>query len=100
MNGGYGPQVTQSPEGYPVYLYTNPHSKLTSYVVALPDGRAFYCDQQGRIVSTPTDANPEVALALVGGIIGLLIGAGPGGAILGGLIGAALGKQASKKRAQ
>jgi outer membrane lipoprotein SlyB len=40
-----------------------------------------------------------VGLALVGGILGLLIG-GPGGAIAGGIIGAALGNQVSKKRAK
>ena len=99
-NTAYGPQVTQSPEGFPVCLYTDPHSKLNRYVVILPDGRAFYSDEHGRIVSTPAESNPEVALAVVGGIIGLLTGLGPGAALLGGLAGALLGKQAAKKRAQ
>jgi hypothetical protein len=99
-NTVYGPQIAQSPEGFPVCLYTDPQSKLNRYVVVLPDGRAFYSDQHGRIVSTPAESNPEVALALVGGIIGLLTGFGPGGALLGGLVGAILGKQAAKQRAQ
>ncbi len=101
MNGGhvgYGPQVGHSPQGFPLYLYTDPNSKLTTYVVVLPDGRAFYSDRNGRIVSKPTEANPQVALALVGGIIGLAVGGGPLGAILGGIIGAAVGNEASKKR--
>ena len=95
---GYGPQVGHSPEGFPVYLYTDPSSKLTTYVVVLPDGRAFYSDRNGRIVSKPTEVNPQVALALVGGIIGFAVGGGPLGAIVGGIIGAAVGNVASKKR--
>jgi hypothetical protein len=98
-NTAYGPQVAQSSEGFPVCLYTDPQTHLNKYVVILPDGRAFYSDAHGRIVSTPTEANPQVGLALVGGILGFLI-LGPGGALAGGLIGAALGNQASKKRAQ
>jgi hypothetical protein len=104
MNGskvGYGPVVGHSPEGYPIYLYTDPRSKLTQYVVVLPDHRAFYCDTKGRIVSKPTEANPQIALGVIGGLIGLLVGGGnPLGAILGGIVGAALGNEASKKRAK
>src|SRR2546430_1475730 len=82
---GYGHQVGTSSEGFPVYLYTDPNSKLRTYVVLLPDGRAFYSDRRGRIVSDIKDASPAVeALALVGGIVGLLIGGAPG-AILGGI---------------
>lgn len=101
MNGrqiGYGPRVGQSQEGFPVYLYTDPRSNLNTYVVVLPDGRAFYSDRFGRIVSTPTQADPQVGLALLGGIIGLAVGGGPLGAIIGGIIGAAVGNEASKKR--
>jgi hypothetical protein len=97
---GYGTfPIGKSPEGFPVYLYTDPISKLRTYIVVLPDGRAYYCDRQGRIVSTPQDASPAVeALAIVGGVIGAFIG-GAGGAVLGGIIGAALG-QIAKKQAQ
>ncbi len=100
MNGreaGYGPQVGKSREGYPVYLYTDPQSRLTTYVVVLPDGRAFYSDIRGRIVSKPVEANNQIALALVGGILGAVLG-GPEGAILGALLGAAAGELLSKKR--
>jgi hypothetical protein len=50
---GYGPQLANSHEGYPVYLYTDPHSQMTTYAVVLPDGRAFYSDAHRRIVATP-----------------------------------------------
>ncbi len=30
---GYGPRVGQSPEGYPIFLYTDPRSRVMSYVV-------------------------------------------------------------------
>jgi len=96
---GYGPPVGQSAEGFPIYLYTDPNSRLTSYVVVLPDRRAFYSDQYGRIISKPTDTNPQVALALLGGIVGLAMGLGPVGAIVGGILGAAVGNEAAKKRA-
>jgi len=98
-NVGYGPVIGKSPEGFPVHLYTNPISKLTTYIVVLPDGRAFYCDRRGRIVSDIKEASPAVeALAIVGGLFGLVIGGAPG-AILGGIIGAALG-QVAKKQAE
>lgn len=93
---GYGPQVGTSPEGFPVYLYADPQSKITAYVVVLPDGRAFYSDMHGRIVAPPADANKQVGLALVGGIAGFLAG-GPAGAIVGALVGAIAGNQLSKR---
>lgn len=93
---GYGPLVGHSPEGFPVYLYTDPRSKLTQFVVVLPDHRAFYCDGNGRIVSRPAEANPQVAGAVVGGLIGFAVG-GPLGAIVGGILGAAVGNEASKR---
>jgi hypothetical protein len=95
---GYGASpIRKSPEGFPVYLYTDPNSKLRTYVVVLPDGRAFYSDIQGRIVSTPQDASPAVeALAIVGGVIGAFVG-GPAGAVLGGIVGAALGQIAKNQ---
>jgi hypothetical protein len=101
VQAGYGASpIGQSPEGFPVYLYTDPNSKLRTYVVVLPDKRAFYCDRRGRIVSEPKDASPQVeALAVLGGAIGFALGGGAPGAILGGLIGVALG-QAAKKRTE
>lgn len=99
MSTGYGPQVGKSPEGFPVYIYTDPTTKLRTYVVVLPDSRAFYCDEHGRLVSTPKDASPVIeVLALAGGVLGFLAGSAPG-AILGGILGAAVGK-ALKNRAQ
>lgn len=88
---GYGPKVGDSSEGFPVYLYTDPRSKRTSYVVVHHDGRAFYSDQKGSISATPIAPNNAMAgLALIGGLLGLLLG-GPGGAIVGAAAGAALG---------
>lgn len=85
MNG-YGPMVGRSHQGYPIYLYTDPQSKLTSYVVVLPDNRAFYCDQQGSIVANPVEAKKQIALALIGGTTGFLLG-GPAGALIGAVAG-------------
>jgi hypothetical protein len=99
MNTGYGPPIGKSPEGFPVYLYTDPASKLRTYVVVLPDGRAFYSDMHGQIVCSPVDASQQAeVLAIAGGLLGFLLGGGPG-ALLGGAIGAVLG-QAVKKRAE
>jgi hypothetical protein len=99
MNGGqsgYGPLVGHSPQGFPIYLYTDPQSKLTCYVVVLPDNRAYYCDPQGRIVSKPVNANQDVALAVLGGLLGAALG-GPGGAALGALGGLFLSELAKKR---
>lgn len=95
---GYGPQVGTSREGYPVYLYTDTRTNLTNYVVVLPDGRAFYSDAHGKIVATPVEANKQVGLAVIGGLIGLAVGSGPG-AILGALLGAAAGNILKKRGA-
>jgi outer membrane lipoprotein SlyB len=90
--------IGKSSEGFPVYLYTDPQSKLRTYVVVLPDGRTFYSDRQGKIVSTPQDASPAVeALAILGGVIGAALG-GPGGALLGGAIGVVLGQIAKRNQ--
>jgi hypothetical protein len=96
---GYGPQVGHSPEGFPVYLYTDPHTHTLHFVVVLPDGRAFFSDYQGRIGSAPPppESNTGVALALIGGIAGFLLGAG-GGAIIGAIAGGVLGSGLSKRR--
>lgn len=95
---GYGPQVGHSPEGYPIYLYTDPRSGLTTYVVVLPDGRAFYSDVHGGFHVNPTESNAPVAGAIVLGTAGFLLG-GPAGAIIGAIFGAIAGNEASKKRA-
>jgi hypothetical protein len=71
---------------------------LTNYVVVLPDGRAFYSDAHGNIVATPVEANKQVGLAVIGGLIGLAVGSGPG-AILGALLGAAAGNILKKRGA-
>jgi hypothetical protein len=99
MNGsqdGYGPLVGHSPQGFPIYLYTDPQSRLTCFVVVLPDGRGFYCDRQGSIVAKPVNANQDVALALIGGTTGFVLG-GPVGAAVGALAGLVL-SELSKKR--
>jgi uncharacterized membrane protein len=93
---GYGPRVAFSHEGYPVYLYTDPHSQMRTYVVVLPDGRAFYSDARGRIVATPAESDKQVAGALVGGLTGLAL-FGPVGAIVGAFLGAIAGNELSKK---
>jgi len=48
---GYCVGVGSSPQGFPIYLYTDPQSGLTCYVIVLPDSRAFYCDKHGKIVA-------------------------------------------------
>jgi hypothetical protein len=100
MNGsdvGYGPQVGISPQGFPVYLYTDPNSKLRTYIVVLPDGRAFYSNSAGKIVDTPVESDRPTAFALLGGLLGFAFG-GPGGAIFGSVVGAIVGNGAAKKR--
>jgi hypothetical protein len=94
--GGYGPLVGRNQQGYPIYLYTDPKSKLSYYVVVLPDDRAFYCDQRGSIVATPVEANKGVALALLGGTTGFFIG-GPVGALIGALAGLVLSELPKKR---
>ena len=88
--------VGHSPQGFPIYLYTDPQSRLTCFVVVLPDGRGFYCDRQGSIVAKPVNANQDVALALIGGTTGFFLG-GPLGAAIGALGGLFL-SELSKKR--
>jgi hypothetical protein len=87
---GYGPQVGTSHEGHAIYLYTDPRTGITSHVVILPDGRAFYSDARGRIVSAPAEPNRPVGLAVLGGLVGLAA-AGGVGAIVGALFGAIAG---------
>lgn len=93
---GYGPQVGVTPEGHPIYLYTDPNSKLSSYVVVLPNGKAFYADSTGKISARPVDANKQIGLALIGGLIGFALG-GPGGAIAGAAVGTVLASLPPKK---
>jgi len=93
---GYGPQVGNSHEGYPVYLYTDPQSQMTTYVVVLPDGRAFYSDAHGRIVATPVESDKQVAGAALGGLAGLAV-FGPVGGIIGAILGAIVGNELSKR---
>jgi hypothetical protein len=93
---GYGPLVGRNREGYPIYLYTDPQTKLSYYVTVLPDERAFYCDQRGNIVTTPVEANKGIALALLGGTTGFFLG-GPFGALLGALGGLILSELPKKR---
>jgi len=96
---GYGPQVGQSPEGYPIFLYTDPRSKVMSYVVVRPDCRTFYSDARGRNIGTPhSDVDAEVAAAIVGGTFGAFAG-GPVGAMVGAIAGAIAGKVLKKQAA-
>jgi len=96
---GYGPQVGQSPEGYPIFLYTDPRSKVMSYVVVQPNGRTFYSDARGRNIGTPhSDVDAEVAGAMVAGALGALAG-GPIGAMVGAIAGAIAGKVLRKQAA-
>jgi hypothetical protein len=96
--GGYGPPIGQSREGYPIYLYTDPQTRTVSYVVVLPDGRAYYSDFSGRIGAVSREGNAEVAGALVLGTSALLLG-GPVAGILGAIAGAIAANQLSRKRA-
>jgi hypothetical protein len=98
-HGGYGPKVGESREGYPIFLYTDPHTKLVSYVVVLPDGKVFSSDSEGHILTTyGNQANIEAATAIVLGTGGLLLG-GPIGGIVGALAGAIVGSQLKKHAA-
>ena len=94
---GYGPRVGTSRQGYPIYLYTDEQTKLASYVVVLPDGRAFYSDAQGNLSAAPVEPDKQIGLALLGGLIGFAFGGG--GAVLGALIGAVAGGLLNKKGA-
>jgi hypothetical protein len=96
---GFGPQVGQSPEGCPIFLYTDPRSKVMSYVVVQPNGRTFYSDAHGRVIGRPYSAvDAEVAAAMVGGTVGALA-AGPVGAMVGAIAGAIAGKVLKKQAA-
>ena len=97
--GGYGPPIGQSREGYPIYLYTDPQTRAVSYVVVLPDGRAYYSDFNGRIGAVPKEGTAEVAGALVFGTSALLLFGGPVAGILGAIAGAIAANQLSRKRA-
>jgi hypothetical protein len=95
-HGGYGPKVGQSREGYPIFLYTDPQTKLVSYVVVLPNGRVFSSDAEGNILTTyGNQANVEAVTAIVLGTGGFLLG-GPIGGIVGALAGAIVGSQLKK----
>jgi hypothetical protein len=99
VGGGYGPRVGHSREGYPVYLYTDPHTKMVNYVVVLPDGRVFHSDSEGRILTTfGSQANSEAVSAIVLGTGGLLLG-GPIGGIVGAIAGAIVANQLKKHAA-
>ncbi len=91
---GYGPQVGTSREGYPVYLYSDPRTGITRFVVVLPDGRAFYSDQYGRISPPSATKKPLGEYSWGGLLAGLAFG--PAGAILGAIAGALLGNEAAK----
>ncbi len=96
---GYGPRVGQSPEGHPIYLYTDPHSKLLSYVVVLPHGRAFYSDARGKIrgpAQSVVDA--QISGAILTGTLGALVG-GPVGAMVGAVAGALAAKLLKRQTA-
>jgi hypothetical protein len=94
----YGPIIGHSPEGYPIYVYKDPRSNVESYVVALPDGRAFYSDAHGRLGQPRNEMEAEVTGAIVAGTLGGLT-AGPAGAILGAIAGALMGKILKKRAA-
>jgi hypothetical protein len=66
---GYGRQIGISREGYPIYLFTDVRTNVSRPVVVLPDGRALYSDENGRIITTPAEPDRQVGLALVGGLI-------------------------------
>lgn len=90
QNSAYGPLVGRSSEGLPIYLYTDPRSRLRSYVVVSPDGRPFYSNEQGQILGSISGrADAEVTGAIVTGTIGALAG-GPVGGIIGAIAGAIL----------
>ncbi len=100
QHNAYGPIIGQSPEGFPVYLYTDPRSNRTSYVVVFPDGRAFYSNQTSRIVGPPSGtADAEVTGAIVTGTLGALA-AGPLGGIIGAIAGAILAGKLKKQAAK
>ena len=97
--GGYGPRVGESREGYPIFLYTDPHTKLVSYVVVLPGERVFPSDSEGRILTSyGTPASVSAATAIILGTGGLFLG-GPIGGIVGALAGAIVGSQLKKHAA-
>jgi hypothetical protein len=93
----YGPIIGRSPQGFPVYLYTDPHSRRVSYVVVFPNGQPFYSNDKGLILGQPAgEADAEVAGAIVTGTLGALAG-GPVGGIIGAIAGAVAGKLLKKQ---
>jgi hypothetical protein len=98
VQNGYGPMIGQTPEGYPIYSYTDPRSNVVSFVVVLPDGRAFYSDAYGNIAAPGGQLEAEVAGAIVTGTLGGLAG-GPVGAMVGAVAGAIMGKFLKKQAA-
>jgi hypothetical protein len=99
-HSAFGPIVGHSAEGFPVYLYTDPRSKLTSYVVMFPDGRSFYSNEGGQILGPPSSGgiDSEVTGAIVTGTLGALAG-GPVGGIIGAIAGAFLAGKLKKQAA-
>ena len=101
QNGAYGPIVGQTPEGFPIHLYTDPISRFRTYVVVSPNGQAFYSNERGQIVSSSsgsTRVDSEVTGAIVTGTLGALAG-GPVGAILGAIAGAFIAGKLKKQAA-
>jgi hypothetical protein len=60
---GYGQQVRRSPEGYPIYLYTEPRTRAVRHVVVLPNGQAYFSDANGRVGAPASEANANVLTA-------------------------------------
>jgi photosystem II stability/assembly factor-like uncharacterized protein len=97
QHDAFGHLVGHSAEGFPVYSYTDQHSKLTSYVVVLPDGRSFSSNEAGQILSSPSGRiDSEVTGAIVTGTLGALAG-GPVGGIIGAIAGAFLAGKLKKQ---
>jgi hypothetical protein len=99
IKDGFGPVVSHSREGYPVYVYKDPRSKAIGYAVILPDGRAYLSDAQGRINAGSNEGAAEVGGALALGTSALLLGAGPVGGVVAALVGAIAANRLRKRAA-
>lgn len=90
---GFSEPVGRNAAGLPIYLYYDKWSNVYHYVVALPDGRYAYSNQNGEPLQA---APPILPSAFLGGAIGYLFG--PVGALVGAAVGGLLASKAGEHR--
>ena len=94
---GYKHIVGHNSRGDPIYLYQEPRSGMSRYVVVLQNGRAVYSDRAGNIGYPADESANRMTGAMLGGL-GALALAGPVAALVGAVAGAFLGDAVFKNR--